>query len=92
MGKRAKTRFAQLVREVMAERAPDQAPNQAEVARSIGVSRAYVNAVLSGQKGVSAENVDRFADALGLDEHARVRLHRAAAEDSGFRINLPDDW
>lgn len=88
MKKRAKTRFAQLVREVMAERAP----SQAEVARSIGVSRAYVNAVLSGEKGVSAENVDRFADALGLDEPTRVRLHRAAAEDSGFRINLPEDW
>ena len=88
MNKPAKTRFAQLVREVMAERAP----SQAQVARSIGVSRAYVNAVLSGQKGVSAENVDRFADALELDEETRIRLHRAAAEDSGFRINLPDDW
>ena len=67
------------------------ARSQSSVAESLGTSRAYVSALRTGSKSATASTVDRVADALQLAEPERVELHRAAAKDAGFRLDLPDD-
>jgi transcriptional regulator with XRE-family HTH domain len=66
--------------------------SQTSVAESLGTSRAYVSALRTGSKNATASTVDRVADALNLAETERVELHRAAAKDAGFKLDLPDDF
>ncbi len=47
---------------------------------------------IKGRKLASGAQVDRLAEALGLPPSERTRLHRAAARDAGFRLDLPDDF
>lgn len=61
---------------------------QTKVAEALGVSRAYVSNTMTGRYGVSGEQVDRFADALQAELDERAKLHRAAALDAGFKIDL----
>ncbi len=61
---------------------------QTELAQVIGKSVSYVNATLIGAKAASPELADTVADALGATQSQRTVLHRAAALDSGFRLDL----
>lgn len=61
---------------------------QPELADSIGASTAYVNQMITGRKRASPEWVDLVATALDLSERKRVDLHRAAAKDHGFKLDL----
>lgn len=65
---------------------------QSDLSRELGVSNAYVSALVKGKKGAAAPTVDRIADALKAAPKDRVRLHRAAARSAGFRLDLPDDF
>lgn len=65
---------------------------QIDVSNMIGTSRAYVSGIVTGSKNVTASTVDKIADALQADAATRVKLHRAAAIDQGFRLDLPDDF
>lgn len=65
---------------------------QSDVARSLGTSDAYVSALKTGRKVATAQTADRIADALEASAEDRVRLHRAAAQDAGFRLELPEDF
>ncbi len=65
---------------------------QAQVAHRLGNSPAYVSQLVKGRKLASGPQVDRLAEALGLPSAERTRLHRAAARDAGFRLELPDDF
>jgi len=62
--------------------------NQPQLAEKIGASKPYVNQMLTGRRKPSPEWVDLIADTLGLGDKERVELHRAAARDSGFKIDL----
>lgn len=61
---------------------------QSVLAEALGCSTAYANGVVRGTKRVSARWADLVADTLELSEAERVRLHRAAAADHGFRLDL----
>jgi|GEM_PF-1456281 len=63
-----------------------------QLAAGLGVTPSYLSALVTGQKPVSAERVDQIADLLGAGPEERTRLHRAAAKDLGFRLDLPDDF
>lgn len=65
---------------------------QTDLSRELGTSPSYVNALTKGKKAAAAATVDRIADALGARPEDRVRLHRAAARDAGFKLDLPDDF
>ncbi|MBT28049.1 MAG: hypothetical protein CMO01_00200 [Thalassobius sp.] len=65
---------------------------QSSVASGMGVTNAYISALRTGKKGVSAATVDSLADNIGATPDERVSLHRAAAVDAGFRLDLPDDF
>lgn len=65
---------------------------QKDLAQRLDVSPAYVSAVVSGQKSLSAETATRMSAALNLSHQDSVRLHRAAAQDMGFNLELPDDF
>lgn len=58
------------------------------VARGEPVSTAYVNHTLSGAKKPNAEWVELVANALNVTPEQRARLHRAAAMDNGFKLDL----
>lgn len=66
--------------------------SQISVAEALGTSRAYVSALRTGSKNAAASTVDRVADALNLAEPERIELHRAAAKDAGFKLDLPPDF
>ena len=70
----------------------DYRKRQTDLSRELGTSTSYVNALVRGKKAAAAPTVDRVADALGARPEDRVRLHRAAARDAGFRLDLPDDF
>lgn len=70
----------------------DYRKRQTDLSRDLGISTSYVNALKTGKKAAAAPTVDRIADALGARPEDRVRLHRAAARDAGFKLDLPDDF
>ena len=70
----------------------DRAVTATALAEGLGVSPAYVSALMTGSKKASAERVDEIADLLNAEPQERVSLHRAAARDQGFRLDLPDDF
>jgi hypothetical protein len=43
---------------------------------------------MAGRKSVSPQWADLVADAMKLDESARIELHRAAARDAGYKLDL----
>jgi predicted small secreted protein len=61
---------------------------QADVARATQRSLSYVNQTITGAKNVSPSWVDLVADVLRLPSSERTRLHRAAALDQGFKLDL----
>jgi len=70
----------------------DYRKRQTDLSREMGTSASYVNALTTGKKAAAAPTVDRIADALGAGAEDRVRLHRAAARDAGFKLSLPDGF
>ena len=62
--------------------------SQARAASASGFSQPYLNQVATGKRLPSADWVDTVANALGLSPEERERLHRAAAKDHGFKIDL----
>lgn len=66
--------------------------SQRDLAERLDVSAAYVSALVSGKKTLSASTADRLVGALSLNQEETVSLHRAAAMDMGFRLDLPDDF
>ena len=68
----------------------DYRKRQTDLSRDLGISTSYVNALKTGKKAAAA--VDRIADALGANSADRVRLHRAAARDAGFKLDLPEGF
>ena len=62
--------------------------NQRTLASGIGSSPSYVNHLLAGRKAVYASTVNSISDTLDLTAAERVELHRAAAKDAGFEIDL----
>ena len=63
-----------------------------DISQDLGVSVSYVSGLTTGAKNASAQTADRIADVIGAADEERVRLHRAAAVDAGFRLDLPDDF
>lgn len=63
-----------------------------QLARTLGVSPSYLSALVTGSKPVSPDRVEDIAENLGADPDERTRLHRAAARDMGFRLDLPEDF
>lgn len=65
---------------------------QSDAVRALDVSKAYISAIANGRKAVSPERIDTMSKALGFSEAEVRRLHRAAALDAGFKLDLPDDF
>jgi cyanate lyase len=62
--------------------------SQADLAEAVGKSHAYTNQTLTGRKSASPEWVNLVAETLGLSRKQRATLHRAAAKDQGYEIDL----
>ena len=70
----------------------DKSMMQSDLANLLSVSSAYVSSISTGSKKVSAQRVDAITKVLSLDDRDAVKLHRAAARDLGFNLDLPDDF
>ena len=62
--------------------------SQYELAEAVGKSRAYTNQTMTGRKSASPQWVNLVAETLKLSAKERVALHRAAAKDQGYEIDL----
>ncbi|WP_218014061.1 helix-turn-helix domain-containing protein [Rubellimicrobium roseum] len=80
------TETAQALGEILAGRDL----SQARAAKLAGTSQPFLNQVATGRRKPSAEWVDLIAAALALSPEESERLHRAAAKDHGFRIDLTE--
>lgn len=83
----SKGKFGGLVLDLMS----NSGVNQPQVAETLGVSTQYVNKLTTGRQKPSPEWVDLIASAVAATDEQRVELHRAAAEDHGFRLDLPKE-
>lgn len=66
--------------------------NQKFLSQSLGVSSAYVSALMTGKRTAAPATINKIAETLSLDGEARTRMHRAAAMDAGFSLDLPEDY
>ncbi|EYD75336.1 hypothetical protein Rumeso_03096 [Rubellimicrobium mesophilum DSM 19309] len=78
------TETAQALGEILAGRGL----SQYRAAKMAETSQPYLNQVATGRRKASAEWIDLIANALDLSPEESERLHRAAAKDHGFRIDL----
>jgi ribosome-binding protein aMBF1 (putative translation factor) len=62
--------------------------SQHDLADAIGKSVAYTNQTMTGRKSASPQWVNLVAETLKLSLKERVALHRAAAKDQGYEIDL----
>ena len=62
--------------------------NQAYLASETKTSLPYVNQMLTGRKRPAPGWIDVVASTLKLQNKKRVQLHRAAAKDAGYDIDL----
>jgi hypothetical protein len=62
--------------------------SQSDLAQAVGKSPAYTNQTMTGRKHASPEWVNLVAETLSLSQKERVVLHRAAAKDQGYEIDL----
>lgn len=76
----------------MADVLEDHGLSQVALAATLGTSASYVSAVMKGKKTLSPQRIDEISDTIGLNAAERVRLHRTAAQDRGFRLDLPEDF
>jgi transcriptional regulator with XRE-family HTH domain len=79
-----KTRLAASLGDILAGRGL----SQASAAARAHISQPYFNQVATGRRRASAGWIETVANALQLDDEERAELHRAAARDHGFRIDL----
>lgn len=61
---------------------------QTDLANQLGKSVSYVNQTLTGKSPVNGDWVDLVANALDVSPERRAEMHRAAAKDAGFKIEL----
>ena len=61
---------------------------QYSAAAASETSQPYFNQVANGRRTPSADWLNLVANALNLSDEERVKLHRAAAKDHGFEIDL----
>lgn len=85
---RGKRHFGQALESVLDSRGL----RQKDLAEMMNVSAAYVSATATGRKGISPERIEGITAALSLSREEEVKLHRAAAKDQGFRLDLPEDF
>ena len=84
MASRPPTETAAALGEILARRSVSQ--NRAS--KLSGVSQPYMNQIATGRRLASADWIDTVAAALELSPEEREKLHRAAARDHGFKIDL----
>jgi cyanate lyase len=80
----ASCEFGSAVADALAERQM----SQLDLASTLGKSLAYTNQTLTGRKSASPQWVNLVAEALRLSSAQRAHLHRAAAKDQGYEIDL----
>lgn len=61
---------------------------QSEIAAATAHSPSYVNQTMTGKKPVPPQWVDLVADVIRATPEERAHMHRGAALDHGFKIDL----
>ncbi len=84
MAKKPVTEAGAALEKILSERGV----SQYRVSKLSGLSQPYVNQVATGRRRASAEWIELIANALQLTPEEREALHRAAARDHGFKIDL----
>lgn len=84
MAKAPATETAAALGAILAERSV----SQYRASKLAGISQPYMNQIATGRRRASAEWIDLVSNALNLTPEERQNLHRAAAKDHGFKIDL----
>ena len=88
MKKSSRTKFGTLYKKCLKR----HDMTQSSVAKTTGNSRSYVSQVIVGKKLAGPDTVESMAKAVNATDQERRELFRAAADDAGFQIDLPDDF
>lgn len=59
---------------------------QNATASAAGMSQPYLNQLISGKRAADPKWIEIISDTLKLAEDQRRELHRAAAQDLGFKL------
>lgn len=62
--------------------------SNAALASGVGVDPAHLHRQRFGSRYVSGPYVDQISSTLGLNDRETTELHRAAAKDAGFKLDL----
>jgi plasmid maintenance system antidote protein VapI len=58
------------------------------LAQGMSTTQAHVSQMMTGARGVTPKWADLVADTLKLQVQQRAELHRAAALDKGYKLDL----
>lgn len=78
------TPFGALLSDLLAQ----SQTSQTELAQRAGKPRALMNQLIVGKRQPNAQWVDLIADVLRLSPEMHEELHRAAARQRGYKIDL----
>lgn len=84
-----RTRFDTNIGSAMSVSLASNSMTATSLAAGMGISRSYVSQVMTGSKHASPHWIDLVVRTLNLSEEDRIKLHRAAALDAGYKIE-PD--
>lgn len=85
---RSYSKFGTVTKEVLGTRQM----TQSDLARQLDVTVGYVNNTMTGRKAASPRWADLVADVLEMSAQQRLTLHKAAAQDAGYKLDLtPSD-
>lgn len=62
-----------------------------DVAAAASLNISYLSNMMTGLKKVTPERVETLAATIGASPQQRVQLHRAAAQDVGYVLDLTSD-
>jgi plasmid maintenance system antidote protein VapI len=88
MTRRDEDDYATAFGKALAEQLSSRQLRQNDLANATGVTPGYVNRLVRGKIKASPAWADLVADVTKASEQERLKLHRAAASDRGYQLDL----
>lgn len=64
----------------------DNGTTQAMIANELEISQSFLSEIKLGTRYITPDLLDSFIDIYKLSEREALKLHRAAAQDRGYKV------